>query len=327
MSSEIPPDPITDQFNPAAWTLPALTPEEEALLDANFVTYPITQSNTITFPTAPISQTLPDGTNTTQVATTGFVQNAITAFTSTVNTWLGIQIFSVGMTSNTINPTTTSGTLIIGNAATNTNVEIATQTGRTAVLHLGDGTGSTTSGGIHIGNGLASTNAVNILYSSTDAGSSGIINLGAVNGTINLRSPLTPTSLTYPLIAGKIGFILTGTFADVSNPTLSTDCQLASHLIPAGVWILQASCGLTSAIAGNNALIAINTTATTTDARARQMYSYSSVSASPNIASFTTQLIISINTDTTYYFMAVTNQAISPAFSWNRIIFEATRIA
>jgi hypothetical protein len=58
MSSEIPPDPITDEFNPAAWTLPALTPEEKALLDANFVTYPITQSNTITFPTAPIAPTL-----------------------------------------------------------------------------------------------------------------------------------------------------------------------------------------------------------------------------------------------------------------------------
>jgi hypothetical protein len=262
MSAEIPPDPITDTFNPAAWNVPEFTPEEQALLDANFVKYPITQNNTITFPTAPIAPTLPDGTNTTQVATTGFVQNAITAFKAATNVWTALNTFNGGLSATSI---TRTGTLTI------------------------------------TGTPLALTNT-------------------------RLDTPFS-TNYTYPVASDKIGYILTGTFANVANPTISTDYELASLLIPKGVWILQASCGLTSAIANNNALIAINTTATTTDARARQMYSYQFVSASPNIASFTTQLLISINTDTTYYFMAVTNQAISPAFSWNRIIFEATRIA
>lgn len=326
MSAEIPPDPTTSTFNPSAWNAPALTPEEEAVLDANYVRFPITQNAPITFSSDINVATASVGANDNSAANTSWVQTFWTNVRNTVQSWGGQQTFNDGVLTDTINPTTPSGTLIIGNAAANTNVEISTQTGRTAVLHLGDGSGAT-SGGIHIGNGLASTNAVNILYSSTDAGSSGVINLGAVNATINLRCPLTPTSLTYPFTSGKIGYILTDTFADVANPTLSTDCQLASLSIPAGVWIVQASCGLTSTIAGNNALIGINTTATTTDARARQMYSYGNNSVSPNIASFTTQLLISINTDTTYYFMAVTNQAVSPAFSWNRIIFEATRIA
>ena len=313
-------------FNPAFYAnnLPLA---DQALLDARYVKFPYAQNAAITFTATVRGITAFLTENSSIIATTEWVQNFFNYVKTIANTWTGLQTFTLGMLSNTINPTTPSGTLIIGNTAVNTNVEIATQTGRTAVLHLGDGTGATTSGGIHIGNGLASTNAVNILYSSTDAGSSGTINLGAVNATVNLRCPLTPTSLTYPFTSGKIGFILTGTFADVANPTLSTDCQLASLSIPAGVWIIQASCGLTSTTAGNNTLICINTTATTTDARARQMYSYSTVVASPNIASFTTQLLISINTATTYYFMAVTNQAVSPAFSWNRIIFEATRIA
>jgi hypothetical protein len=313
-------------FNPAFYAN-NLPPEDQAFLDARYVKFPLAQNVPITFTATVRGLTALLTENSNIIATTQWVQNFFNYVKTIANTWTGTQTFTLGMLTDTINPTTPSGTLIIGNTSVNTNVEVATQSGRTAILRLGDGTGASTSGEIHIGNGSSSTNAVNILYSSTDAGSSGTINLGSVNGTVNLRSPLTPTSLTYPLTAGKIGFILTGTFADVANPTISTDYELASLLIPAGVWILQGACGLTNTIAGNNALIAINTTATTTDARARQMYSYSSVSASPNIASFTTQLLISINTDTTYYFMAVTTQAISPAFSWNRIIFEATRIA
>ena len=256
------PNPQTSTFNPSAWEdNTPLTEDELTYLDNNFVTFPTAQPN-VTFPISPTAPTLADGTNTTQVATTGFVQNAITAFKAATNVWSALNTFNGGLSATSI---TRTGTLSI------------------------------------TGTPLALTNT-------------------------RLDTPFS-TNYTYPVASDKIGYILTGTFADVANPTLSTDCQLASLSIPAGVWIIQASCGLTSTTAGNNTLICINTTATTTDARARQMYSYSTVVASPNIASFTTQLLISINTATTYYFMAVTNQAVSPAFSWNRIIFEATRIA
>jgi hypothetical protein len=243
MSAEIPPDPVTDTFNPAAWNVPEFTPEEQALLDANFVKYPITQNNTITFPIAPIAPTLANGTNTTQVATTGFVQNAITAFLSTVNTWLGTQIFSVGMTSNTINPTTPSGTLTIGNAAANTNVEIATSASRNVILHLGDGDNN--SGGIHIGNGATSANNVQIL---NGAGSTGTIFLGSATSTISLGCPLTPNYATVYSATGtgtdKIGQVIDATIpATVTyTPNVPITVYTISSL-PIGVWIIAGSCG------------------------------------------------------------------------------------
>lgn len=236
----------------------SITPEEQAYLVNNFVTYPTPQSS-ITFPVAPTAPTLPDGTNTTQVATTGFVQNAITAFKAATNVWSALNTFNGGLSATSI---TKTGTLTI--------------------------TGTPL----------------------------------ALSGT-RLDTALS-TNYAYPVASDKIGYILTGTFADVSNPTLSTDCQLASLTIPKGVWILQASCGLSSTISGNNALIGINTTASTTGARARQSYIYAGTNAS---VTFSTNFVISINTDTTHYFMAITNQAVSPAFSWNNIIFQATRIA
>lgn len=309
-------------FNPAFYAN-NLSPKDQALLDARYVKFPLAQNVPITFTATVRGLTAFLTENSSIIATTEWVQNYYNYVKTIANTWSGLQTFTLGMLSNAINPTTPSGTLIIGNTAVNTNVEIATQTGRSSILHLGDGTGATTSGGIHIGNGLASTNAVNILYSSTDAGSSGTINLGAVNGTVNLRCPLTPL-YTYPVASTQIGYILTGTFVDVVNTTLSIDYELARLSIPAGTWILQGSCGLTSMIANNNALIGINTSSSTTGARGRQMYSYTNVSAG---VMFSTSFIISINATATYYFMAVTNQAVLPAFSWNNITFQATRIS
>lgn len=94
------------------------------------------------------------------------------------------------LNTNTINPTTSGGTIQIGHIATNTNVEIASQVGRLSVLHLGDGNSS--SGAIHIGNGVGSTNAINI---GNGAGSNNNINIltgiytsGQTVGTVNILS-------------------------------------------------------------------------------------------------------------------------------------------
>jgi len=313
--SETPfPVPRTTAFIPDAWDETEPVPQEEiSFLDNYFVRFPNAQSTPITFPVNPTVLTLPIGTSDNRAASTQFVQNA-----KNTRTWGALQTFNAGMVTNAIDPTTTGGTLLIGNGATTNNIEVATSASRSVVLHLGDGNNST--GAVHIGNGTSSSGNVQIL---NGAGSTGTINLGSATSTTNLGVPLSPT-YTYPVASGKIGFILTGTFADVPNLVVNTDYQLASLSIPAGVWIIQGSCGLTSMIQNSNALIGINTSASTTGARARQMYSYANFASN---VMFSTNFITSLSTTTTHYFMAINSQAVSPAYSWNNITFQATRIA
>ena len=169
-------------------------------------------------------------------------------FLTTTIVWDLLQTYSSILT-NSINPI--GGTITIGNTAVNTNVEIATRTGRTAVLHLGDGPSST--GDIHIGNGLASTNHIQLLHAA-DNGSSGVLNLGNSTSTINLYSPMTPIR-TYPVIpislasgttatygiAGTIGYTLvrannSGTrYFGNGNIYCFADQTLS---IPVGIWYL-----------------------------------------------------------------------------------------
>ena len=100
---------------------------------------------------------------------------------ATPDTASALETFSAGIKTDTINPTTT-GTIQIGQAATNSNVEIAAQASRSTVLHLGDG--DTSTGGIHIGNGLGSSNNVQILNGQYSAGqSAGTVNI--LSGTHN----------------------------------------------------------------------------------------------------------------------------------------------
>jgi len=110
MSAESQPDPILPNYNPSSWDVPTLSPEERAILDTEYITFPIAQNQDITFPIAPIAPTLPNGTNTTQVATTGFVQNAITAFKAAINVWSALNTFNGGLSATSI---TRTGTLTI----------------------------------------------------------------------------------------------------------------------------------------------------------------------------------------------------------------------
>jgi hypothetical protein len=119
MSAETQPDPILPNYNPSSWDVPTLSPEERAILDTEYITFPIAQNQNITFPVSPTAPTLDDGTNTTQVATTGFVQNAITAFKAASNIWSGIQTFSAGITTATISAI--SGTFTLTGATTVSN--------------------------------------------------------------------------------------------------------------------------------------------------------------------------------------------------------------
>lgn len=119
MSAETQPDPILPNYNPSSWDVPTLSPEERAILDTEYITFPIAQNQNITFPVSPTAPTLANGTNTTQVATTGFVQNAITAFKAASNVWSGIQTFSAGITTATISAI--SGTFTLTGATTVSN--------------------------------------------------------------------------------------------------------------------------------------------------------------------------------------------------------------
>ena len=110
MSAEQQPDPILPNYNPSSWDVPTLSAEERAILDTEYITFPIAQNQNITFPVAPTAPTLANGTNTTQVATTGFVQNAIAALLNTINTWTALQIFNGGLSATSI---TRTGTLTI----------------------------------------------------------------------------------------------------------------------------------------------------------------------------------------------------------------------
>jgi len=128
--------------------------------------------------------------------------------------------FSTGLLTDTINPTTTSGTIQIGHVATNTNVEVAAQASRSVVLHLGDG--DTSSGGIHIGNGVNSSNNIQILnanYTGT-----------AVKGTVNIQ-----TGASISALSTGGGFNLqTGTWngvASIGNPSSRLDIICPTNIL------------------------------------------------------------------------------------------------
>ena len=104
------PNPATSQFIPVAFESAApLTVDELLYLENNFVLYPNAQEN-VNFPVAPTAPTLANGTNTTQVATTGFVQNAITAFKAATNVWSSLNTFNGGLSASSV---TKTGTLTI----------------------------------------------------------------------------------------------------------------------------------------------------------------------------------------------------------------------
>ena len=75
-----------------------------------------------------------------------------------------MQSYTLGILTNSINPLSTSGTINIGEIATNTVVHIAAQASRSSVLRLGDGASS--SGDVHVLNGNNASGDVRILDGS-----------------------------------------------------------------------------------------------------------------------------------------------------------------
>jgi hypothetical protein len=112
MSSEPPPDPLLPIYNPSSWDIPKLTPDEIAVLDENYIKFPIAQNAPISFVSDVIAPTQPNTDNSTRVATTNFVNNFFAYVRGIANIWTGLQTFSSGLSTTTITPVGT--TLQIG---------------------------------------------------------------------------------------------------------------------------------------------------------------------------------------------------------------------
>ena len=105
----------------------------------------------------------------------------------------------VGNDDLTINSAPTK-LLKIGSGSATENVEIATQAGRSVVLHLGDGNSNIAGSGVHINNGV---NSVGNTQINTASGQTGTINIGNatsgttttnINGITNINTSGTTTT-------------------------------------------------------------------------------------------------------------------------------------
>jgi hypothetical protein len=114
MSSEPPPDPLLPIYSPSSWDIPTLSLEERAVLDTNYIKFPVAQNAPIFFTNDVFAPTVATTNNSGLVATTQFVNNFFAYIRTLSWTWSGLQIFSSGITTNSITPF--GSTLQIGDA-------------------------------------------------------------------------------------------------------------------------------------------------------------------------------------------------------------------
>jgi hypothetical protein len=114
MSAEPQPDPLLPIYSPSSWDIPQLSAEERAVLDANYIKFPVAQNAPIFFTNDVFAPTVATTNNSGLVATTQFVNNFFAYVRTQIWTWSGLQIFSSGITTNSITPF--GSTLQIGDA-------------------------------------------------------------------------------------------------------------------------------------------------------------------------------------------------------------------
>jgi hypothetical protein len=214
MSSQIPPDPITNTFNPGAWDLPELSTAEQAVLDTKYVKYPTAQNSLITFPSS--------------ITTNGVNTNTLDAI-------------AVG-SAQTVGSNLTTGSLTLGGAMTNGNITIGRfgQTGTTTVettlkvnnIAATDPVGGTINIGAdqvggQISLGLAATRTGDINIGNNMA--AGIIKVGSFFGatstaTIEVGTPAIGTTsirgATTSITGTTVGITSTSTL-DLALPAAS----------------------------------------------------------------------------------------------------------
>ena len=263
--------------------------------------------------------------------------------------------------------TAAGSALNIGTTASKTGaINIGTGASRTGVIHIGDG--NSVSGGIHIGNGTSASNNVNILNGATSTGSvnignntSGTITIGGtgamtLKGAITASTSLTSTGLItanggLTMGTGKnitlqpnsgyvvpetttwsqIGSIKVGTISASGTTIISGTSNIGNITLGAGVWIINAYCGVSPAgITTDNLGIrySINTTSavlsTTYLLMGSEGTTYTTISNLPTIAG---TAIISNTASTTYYLNATIAYTIGSCTLGTVSHWNAVRIA
>ena len=117
-----------------------------------------------------------------------------------------------------------SGKLLnIGSSSATENVEIATQAGRSVVLHLGDGINGITGSGVHINNGA---NSVGNTQINNGSGQTGTINIGNATGgttTTHIRGTTNIDGVVNINSSTNTGLITIGNDTTGGITTLSSD--------------------------------------------------------------------------------------------------------
>jgi hypothetical protein len=124
MSSEQPPNPIVDTFNPEYWRITADGGITTQFLDANYLKFPLSQNAQETFVAIPnISATMPPSNDSsTKIPTTAWVQSAIPSLTdyatlNTIQTFSAEKTFSVMPLNTAVQPASNDSTTKIPTTA------------------------------------------------------------------------------------------------------------------------------------------------------------------------------------------------------------------
>jgi len=131
-------------------------------------------------------------TTSTTIGLTQSQANALYLLKNTADTATALETFNSGISTNSIATTTSTSNLLMYPNQTSggiyLGVNVASSTGRTGVIHIGDGNSLPSGANIHINNGTNVASNVNILNGT---GSTGTINLGCATSVTNCNSNLT----------------------------------------------------------------------------------------------------------------------------------------
>ena len=255
----------------------------------------------------------------TTVGLTQSQANALYLLKNTADTATALETFNLGISTNNLATTTATSNLLMYPNQTSGGIYLGVNTtattGRTGVIHIGDGNSLPSGAGIHINNGTNVASNVNILNGTN---STGIINLGSSTSTTNCNSPLTLTYAPSALTSTQLGYTIT-TITVVTSSVSNSWTTIASMVISSGgVWLLQANVGQSANVAVLLSL-ALSSTVNSYDGPSAQ-------TITPNgsgICSLHTSKVITLTAGATYYMTAYSTsvQTISGHF------MSATRIA
>jgi hypothetical protein len=179
----------------------------------------------------------------------------------------------------------------------------------------------TDGGTLAIGNG-AVNNVVNVMTNSN----TGTLTLGSSGSTTRINAPLTP-NYSYPVAAGKIGQVVSGTFTTTTTIVVNTPMtQWTISSLPAGTWLMTGSVNR-GPNANGYVIIAITTSNNSFSGVLTQDFT-NTTSAVGNVQ--TIAYVVQVpNSSTPYYIVGQTDTGTtwSQTFGAQNLNFRAIRIA